>query len=217
MEVLLLILLLFSSSTSSTNLTYVLTPINASYINAVLRSNSSLLSSTSFVTRLSSTSDNLLTSTRTLLAATDSRAIVFVSDTGDCSYPSALAQTYPSKYISSPICFSQVSSFPNLLQLTVTSGQLGQAAAALMNSYALHYFSIIISASNSFYVSLAEQFSNYLTQQTYLLERTISVPNFSATSIASLKTRGKLIYSSLDFKRLPLFIENEIMMMSLIF
>lgn len=196
MEVLLLILLLFSSissSTSANNFTYVLTPTNASYINAFLLSNSSILGSNSFVIRLSSTSDNLLASTRTLLTATDSRSIVFISDTGDCSYPLALAKTYPNKFISSPICFSQVSSFPNLLQLTVTSTQLGQAAASLMNSYALHYFSMIISASNSFYVSLAEQFSNYLTQQSYLLERTMFVPNFSASTIASLKTRGKFI------------------------
>lgn len=188
---LLLLLSKIPSSTSSTNLTYVLTPTNASYISAVLRSNSSILSNTSYVIRLSSTSENYLASTRTLLAATNSQSIVFITDTGDCSYPWALAQTYPSKYITSPSCFSQASSFTNFLQLTVTSAQLGQAAAALMNSYALHYFSMIISTSNNFYVTLAEQFSSYLTQQSYLLERTMFVSNFAASSITALKTKGR--------------------------
>lgn len=197
MELLFILLLLskIPSSTSMTNLTYVLTPTNASYISVVLRSNSAILSNTSYVIRLSSTSENFLASTRTLLAANNSRAIVFITDTGDCSYPWALARTYSSKYITSPICFSQTSSFINLLQLSVTSAQLGQAAAALMNSYTLHYFSMIISTSNNFYVSLAEQFSNYLTQQSYLLERTMLVSSFSASSITSLKTRGRSSFS----------------------
>jgi hypothetical protein len=140
--------------------------------------------------RLLSTSDVLLTSTQTLITANNSQSVVFVWNTGDCSYPFALAKTWPTKYISSPICFSQVSSSINLLQLTVTTTQLGQAAVSFMSSYSLHYFSMILTDSNIFYSNLAEEFSGYLSQKSYIFERTILVSNFSLASIISLKSRG---------------------------
>jgi hypothetical protein len=140
--------------------------------------------------RLLSTSDVLLTSTQTLITANNSQSVVFVWNTGDCSYPFALAKTWPTKYISSPICFSQVSSSINLLQLTVTTTQLGQAAVSFMSYYSLHYFSMILTDSNNFYSNLAEEFSGYLSQKSYIFERTILVSNFSLASIISLKSRG---------------------------
>lgn len=194
MEFLFSILILFlfiSFSSSLNNLTYVLTNTNASYIPILLRSNGLILTNTSYVTRLLSTSDVLLANTQTLIAgANNSQSIVFVWDTGDCSYPSASAKTYSTKYISSPICFSQGSSYNNLLQLTVTTAQLGQAAASFMNSYSLHDFSMILTDSNSFYSNLAQEFSSYLTQKSYIFERTIFVSNFSSSAITSLKSRG---------------------------
>jgi hypothetical protein len=99
----------------------------------------------------------------------------------------------PTKYISSPICFTTVSSLSNLLQLTVTTEQLGQAAISFMNHYALHYFSMIISDTNEFYSNLAQQFSSYLTQKSYIFERSIPISNFSSASITSLKSRGESI------------------------
>ncbi len=193
MEFLFHILILFlfiSFSLSLNNLTYVLTNTNASYIPSLLRSNGLILTNTTYVMRLLSTSDVLLTSTQTLITANNSQSVVFVWNTGDCSYPFALAKTWPTKYISSPICFSQVSSSINLLQLTVTTTQLGQAAVSFMSSYSLHYFSMILTDSNIFYSNLAEEFSGYLSQKSYIFERTILVSNFSLASIISLKSRG---------------------------
>jgi hypothetical protein len=193
MELLFRILILFlliSFSSSLNNLTYVLSTTNASYIPSLLRSNGLILTNTTYVMRLSATSDVLLASTQTLLTATNAQSVVFVWNTGDCSYPLALAKTYTTKYISSPLCFSKVSSPINLLQLTVTTTQLGQAAVSFMNTYSLHDFSMILSDSDSFYSNLAEDFSSYLTQKTYLYERMIFVSNFTASSITSLKSRG---------------------------
>jgi hypothetical protein len=176
------------------NRTYVLSYTTDSEVNLLLGSNGSILTSGTYVNRLLTSSANLLNSTQALLAASDVQSIVFTWNTGDCSYPSASAVTNPTKYISSPICFSQTSSLNNLLQLTATSAQLGQAAIVFMNQYSLHYFSMILSDSNVFYSNLAEQFSSYLTQKSYIFERSISVSNFtSASSISSLTSRGKSI------------------------
>jgi hypothetical protein len=200
MDFLLNILILFlfiPSCFCAINNTYVLSSTTNSEINSLLDSNGLTLTNSSSVTRLSSSTSNFVSSTRTLLSATNIKSVVFAWDTGDCSYPSALAVTYSNIYISSPICFTQVSSLNNLLQLTATSQQLGQAATVFMNQYSLHYFSMILSDSNDFYSNLAEQFTSYLTQKSFFFERSITVPSFSATSISSLKTRGKSIHIGL--------------------
>jgi len=185
-----IIFILISSYSCQNNLTYVLSYTNTSELNLLLHSNGLILTNSTYVKRLSSSAVDLLTSTQTLLSANNVQSIVFVWNTGDCSYPSALALTYPTKYISSPICFTQVSSLNNILQPTVTSKQLGQAAISFMNHYSLHYFSMILSDSNEFYSNLADQFSSYLTQKSYIFERSIPISNFSSSSISSLKSRG---------------------------
>jgi len=135
---------------------------------------------------------DLVNSIQTLLSSINNiQSIVFEWNTGDCTYPSALATIYSTKLISCPICSTGISSLNNLLQLTVTTNQLGQAAAVFLNQYSLHYFSMILTDSNSFYLNLAEQFSNYLTRQSYIYERFIPVSNFtSSSSISSLNSRG---------------------------
>ena len=197
MEVLfnILIIFIFIPFYSCLNLTYVLSYTNASEISSLLRSNDLILINTTYVKRLSSLSNDLLLSTQILLNATDVQSIVFTWNTGDCSYPSALATTYPAKYISSPVCFTESSSLNNLLQLTATSTQLGQAAVSCLRYYSLHYFSIILSDSNPFYSNFALHFSGYLTQMSYIFERSLSVSNFtSSSSISSLKSRGESIH-----------------------
>ncbi|CAF1252073.1 unnamed protein product [Adineta ricciae] len=156
-----------------------------------------MLTNTSAVKRLSSLSNDLLNSTVTLLNAVNIQAVIFSWNTGDCSYPASVAITRPTIYVSSPICFTSTSTINNLLQLTSTSDQLGQAAVSIMNSFSLHYFSIVLSNSNTFYASLARQFSSYLTQQSFILERTISLTNFSsAFSTNTFKSRVFFIVCS---------------------
>ncbi|UJR31984.1 hypothetical protein I4U23_019457 [Adineta vaga] len=193
------ILLLFPSSYFCQNIIYDISPTNTITINLILNSNVSLLTNTSIVKRLPSSSNDLLTSTGILLNATNIQSVVFTWNTGDCSYPIALANTYPMKYISSPICFTSISTISNLLQLTSTSEQLGEAAVTLMNSFSLHYFSMILSDSNAFYSTLAQHFSSSLTQRNYVLERTILLSNFSAVfSSNSFKSRVFFIMCSFD-------------------
>jgi len=186
------IFIFISSYSCVNNLTYVLSYTNSSDINSLLRSNGLILTNTAYVIRLSSSSTNLVNSIQTLYSAINNvQSIVFEWNTGDCSYPSALATMYSTKLISCPICFSKISSLNNLLQLTVTTDQLGQAAVSFLNQYSLHYFSMILTDSNSFYLNLAEQFSNYLIRQSYIYDRFIPVSNFtSSSSISSLNSRG---------------------------
>lgn len=174
------------------NLTYVISYIPTSNVNSLLRSTGAILANTTYVNRLSSSTVDLLASTDTILTSNNVQSVVIEWNTGDCSYPSALAQKFPSKIISIPICFTQVSSYNNLLQLTVTSEKLGDAAIAFMNAYSIHYFSIILSDSNDFYSHLAQQFSSYLTQKAFIYERSIPLSNISSSlsSIYSLKSRG---------------------------
>lgn len=186
-----LILFIFISSNSCQNLTYILSPINTTYINSLLQLNGLIITNTSYVKRLSTASTDLITTTQTLSTATNVQSIIFISNTGDCSYPYALAASYSTKYISSPICFTRISSLNNFLQLSVTSDQLAQAAISFLTQYSLHYFTIICSNTNDFHMNLAQQFSSYLTQKNYILERTISVSNFTSSStITSLNSRG---------------------------
>jgi len=185
------IIFIFIPSYSCLNLTYVLSYTNTNEISSLLLSNGSVLTNTAYVKRLSSSSNDLLVSTQTLLNASNIQSIVFTWNTGDCSYPSAIATHYPATYISSPICFTESSLLNNLLQLTATTTQLGQAAVVLMNYYSLHYFSMILSDSNEFYSNLAMQFSSYLTEKSFIFERSISASSFtSSSSISSLKSRG---------------------------
>ena len=188
-----LIFIFIPSYIYAVNLTYVLSPANTSEINSFLRSNAaSILTNGTYVKRLLTTSTNLLSSTQTLIAATDVQSVVFTWNSGDCSYPSAIAITNPTKYISSSICFTSTSSLNNLLQLTVTTQQLGQAATIFMNQNSLHYFSMILSDSNVFDSNLAIEFSSYLVQKAFIFERLMPVSSFtSVSSINSLKSRGK--------------------------
>jgi hypothetical protein len=148
--------------------------------------NGFILGNQSYVTRLSSTSANLINSIQTLQGYNATQAIVFSWNTGDCSLPSALALTYPSIKISSPICFTDISiSITNIYQLTVTSKQLASAATMFMEQYSLTYFSLIISSSNDFYFNLAEKFSSYLTENSYILEQFLIGSNFTQSSLSS--------------------------------
>jgi hypothetical protein len=188
-----IIISIFLSSYSCVNsLTYVFSYTNASEINSLLRSNDLILTNTTFVQRLSSSNNALLTSTQTLLSnATNIQSIVFIWYSDDCSYPTALATYYPTKYIGTPICFSQTFLLNNLLQLSVTTNQLAGAAISFLNQYSLHYFTMILTGSNDLYSNLAQQFSSYLTEKSYIFEQIIFVSNFSSpSSISSLKSRG---------------------------
>ncbi|CAF4795042.1 unnamed protein product [Rotaria sp. Silwood1] len=187
-----------SSYLCLSNITYVFSYTAASDINVLLQSQGLILTNTTYVERLSSSTVDLLYSTRTLLNATNIQSIVFEWNTGDCSYPSSIAMSYPTKYISIPICFNQIYSFNNTLQLTVTSEELGQAAISFMSYYSLHYFSMIISDSNEFYSNLAQQFSNHLTKNSYIFEKLIPLSNYSssASSVYSLKSRVFFIICS---------------------
>lgn len=186
------LLLLFSTSTAS--LTYTLSQVNVSTIGTYLQSTmSSVLTNTMTVRRLSASDTDLLTSTQTLLAATDAKSIAFAWNSGDCSYPAAIAKKNASVYVSSPICFTAAatsSSLTNLIQLTATIEQLAQAGVYFLNTNSLHYFSMVVTDSSNFYTNLASQFARYLTSQSYIYERTIPMSNFTTSAITSLKTRG---------------------------
>ncbi|CAF2023545.1 unnamed protein product [Rotaria magnacalcarata] len=173
------------------NLIYVLSHIPTTTINSILRSNGLILTNDTYVKHLSAATADLLLSTETLVTVNNSQSIVIQWNTGDCTYPSALATTCSTEIVSIPICFTQVSTFDNILQLTITSEQLGAAAVAFMNYYSLHYFSMILSDSNEFYSNIAQQFSSYLIQRSHIFERLIPVSNFSSSSssIYSLNSR----------------------------
>ena len=184
-------LIFLPSSLSLANLTYVLSHTTTNTVKSYLGASESILTNASYVKRLSALSNDLIASTQTLLSSSDIQSIVFTWNTGDCSYPLSLARTYSTKYLSSPICMTSTSLAPaNVLQLTVTSKQLAQAADAFMTRYSLHYFSMILSDSNEFYNNLAEQFAGYLSANTFIYERLIAKSNFSAATITSLKSRS---------------------------
>jgi hypothetical protein len=183
-------IILFSTFISSylcvNNLTYVFSQVSTSTTQSLIYPNGYILANPSYVTRLSSTSANLINSIQTLQGYNATQAIVFSWNTGDCSLPSALALTYPSIKISSPICFTDISiSITNIYQLTVTSKQLASAATMFMEQYSLTYFSLIISSSNDFYFNLAEKFSSYLTENSYILEQFLIGSNFTQSSLSS--------------------------------
>jgi hypothetical protein len=173
------------------NLTYVLSHIPTSEVTSLIRSNALILTNSTYVMRLPTSSVSLLTSTQTLFASNNIQSLVFTWNTGDCSYPAALATNFSTIYISSPICFTSTSTSNNLLQLTATVGQLGQAASSYMSFYTLHYFTMITSDSNDFYFTLVQQFASYLTENSFMYERLILKSNFSYSTISSLKSRGQ--------------------------
>jgi hypothetical protein len=141
---------------------------------------------------------NFLNSIETISSANDIQSIAFSWNTGDCSFPSTLALRYQSINVSSPICFNAIpSSINNFLLLTITSQQLANSAAIFMNSYTLTYFSIIISSSSDFYFNLAQDFSTYLTEDSYILEQFLFTTSFTSTTLSA---RSKGYY---DFILIP--------------
>jgi hypothetical protein len=188
---LVILVVLLPSHLCLNNLTYVFSHTTNDSINSLLRFNHVTLLNSSFVQRLSSTPDDLVTSTRIFFSSTSTRSIVFSWNSGDCSYPSSVAKTMPNQLVSSPMCFTGTSSLSNLLQLTVTSQQLAQAAGSFMTRFSLHYFSMILTDSNIFYSNFARQFSGSLTETSFIYERLISTTSFSPTTISSLKSRSK--------------------------
>jgi hypothetical protein len=169
-----------------TNVTYVFTHIPTTIVQSLLNSNGFLLTNSSYVTRLLTSGVDLINSIQTFLTATDTQSVAFSWNTGDCSFPSSLAITYPSINISSPICFTEIpSSITNLLQLTSTSQQLASAATIFMQQYSLTYFSIIISLSSDFYSNLAQEFSIYLTENSFVLQNVLFLSNFTSSSLSS--------------------------------
>ncbi|CAF0809266.1 unnamed protein product [Adineta steineri] len=169
-----------------TNFTYTFSHVATSKIPTLLQSDGFLLADSSSVARLLSTDDELINSTQILLSSNNSQSIAFSWNTGDCSLPSALAYTYPLIDISSPICFSSISSsINNILQLTVTIPQLASAATLYMNQYSLTYFSMIISSSNNFYFNYAQEFSTYLTQNSLTLEHFLFKSSFTSSLVSA--------------------------------
>jgi hypothetical protein len=71
------------------------------------------------------------------------------------------------------------------LQLTSTSQQLASAATIFMQQYSLTYFSIIISLSSDFYSNLAQEFSIYLTENSFVLQNVLFLSNFTSSSLSS--------------------------------
>lgn len=187
----LLISLFISSYLCQNSITYVFSHVPTSTVELSLQSNGFILTNTSYVQRLlTATGAEFFNATRVFLSANDSGSIVFSWNTGDCSFPTALASAYPSTTIISPICFSDIdSSVTNLLQLTVVTKQLATAATIYMKHYTLTYFSIIISLTNSFYFNLAQEFATYLTENSFTLEQLLSTSTFTSSSL-SYRSRG---------------------------
>jgi hypothetical protein len=186
----LLIFLFIPSYSCQNNLTYVFSQLTIAEIELLLNSNGFILTNSSYVKRLSSSTVNFLNSTQILLSANDIQSIAVTWDTGDCTFPSALALQYPSINISSPICFTELNiTATNLLQLTITSKQLAHAAYIFMNHYTLTYFSIIISDSSSFYTNLAQEFSTYLTEYSLILEQFLFKSSFTSSAL-SARSKG---------------------------
>jgi len=187
----LLIFLFIPSYLCQNNLTYVFSTIPTSEIETLLQSNGFILSNSSYVTRLlSSLGVDFLNATQTILAANNIQSIAFSWNTGDCSFPTALALKYTSINVSSPICYTEITpSTNNFLQLTITNQGLASAATVFMRQYALNYFSIIIGSSNSFYFNLAQQFSTYLTESNFILDQFLFVSSFTS-SILSSSSKG---------------------------
>jgi hypothetical protein len=192
----LLISLFISSFRCQYNITYVFSPINTITVESYLQSNGSILASTSYVERLSTLGVDFVNSIQIILAANNTQSIAFSWNTGDCSFPSAIALKYEKINVSSPICLTGLpSTISNFLQLTITNQQLSNAAAVFMNYYTLTYFSIIMGSSSDFYFYLAQEFSTYLTQDSYILEQYLFTTNFTST-ILSARSKG-FIHSSL--------------------
>lgn len=193
---LLLIFLIAPSFRCQYNLTYVLSPINTSTVELYLQSNGFILTNSSYVKRLSTLGVEFLNSTEILLAADDIQSIAVSWNTGDCSFPAALAAKYDPTSVSNALCFTGISlSFANLLQLTITIDQLADSAAVLMHFYSLTYFSVITSLSNDFYFNLAQEFSTYLTRDTFVLEQFIFLGGFTSSSV-SARSRGQSFLSA---------------------
>jgi hypothetical protein len=187
---LILIFLFIPSYLCLNNFTYVFSYLPTTTIQSILSSNGFIVTNTSLVKRLLTSGVNLLNATEIILSSNDTQSIAFSWNTGDCSFPSALALKYSSIDISSPICYSVIdSSISNILQLTVTTKQLANAAAIFMTQYSLTYFSLIISSSNSFYFNLAQEFSAYLTEQNSILEQFMFTSSFPPSSV-SIRSKG---------------------------
>ena len=180
------------STVSSSNVTYLLSPVSSIYLENYLNLNNSILNDSSSVQRLSSSTDELISSLDILSMITNHDSIVFNSDDADCSLSTALAFHYNSCDVSTPICFSVFSSPPsNLYRLTVNSEQIALAAKLFMNQYSLIYFSILLTDSNDFYLKFSQSFSSYLTKNAFILEQTVFINNFSSASVTNQNSKGK--------------------------
>ncbi|CAF1149237.1 unnamed protein product [Adineta ricciae] len=185
----LLIFFRISISFSVNSVTFVFSPVPDSTVQALLLSDT-ILTNASYVTRLSSTDANLLNSTDALRTASNINSIAFSGETGDCSLPTALAIRYSAINVTSPICFTSVSSsLTNFLQLSVTSQGLASAATLFMKQYSLTYFSMIIGSSNDFYFNLAQEFSTYLSQNYFTLEHFFYKSNFTQSLLLSYRSK----------------------------
>jgi hypothetical protein len=180
-----------SSCLCANNLTYVLSNTNTTSITSFLRVPNLILINSSYVKRLSSSSNDLVISLQYLLTSNNIQSIVFAWNTGDCSYPLSMATYLSNRFILSPICLTQTSTLTNLIQLTVTSEQLAQAAGLFMARFSLHYFTMIVTDANNFYFGLAESFANQLTKLSFIYEHFMFTSNLSITRISSLKSRRK--------------------------
>jgi hypothetical protein len=202
---LLLISLSISSFRCQSNITYVFSSINLTTVETYLQFNGSILANTSVVQRLSTSGVDFLNSIQTILTANDTQSIAFSWNTGDCSFPVALALRNDTINVSSPICFTSIpTSIHNFLLLTLTSQELSDAAAIFMNSYSLTYFSIIMSSSSDFYFNLAQEFSTYLTEDSYILEQFIFTTSFTSTTVSS-RSKGLPFFLLSYFNLLFLF------------
>lgn len=192
LSLLVFVILSLPSCRCAINLTYAVSHVTNASIQTFLNSDGLILANSSAVTRLPSAGLDLINSVQTLLSSSDIESIVFSWDTGDCSLPAALALENSSINIVSPICFTEIPSVSNLLQLTVTSEQLADAAGVFMTQYSLTYFSILISSASDFYWKLAQGFSTSLTKKSFILEQFLFVSNLSTSSSTSLRSKGEL-------------------------
>lgn len=174
----------------STNLTFVFTHLPTTNLSVYLQSNALTILNSNSVRRISTLNSELINSTQTLITTASFQSIVFSWNTGDCSFPKSLASFYSSKSIVNPICSTTIPSLSNQIQLNVRSSQLAEAAAIFMTRYSLHYFTMIVTDSNAFHLSIAQDFASYLSEASFINERLIGSSSFSASTITSLKSRS---------------------------
>lgn len=188
-----LTLILFFSKiylTHCQNTTLILSNVLITDINYFLRPDQTALTNLTFIHRLSSRIEKLIDSVNNFsLSVVNTNSIVFNSNTGDCSFPLAVASKFISSAVASSICFTDSSFYTsNFYRYTVSAEQMASTGALFMRQFSLVYFSIIISQSNEFYFKIAQKFALALTQQSFILEQFLFFTNISAMN---LKSKGK--------------------------